>query len=123
MLKPDEWQARLSNGAATFIAIVNEADVGLVTGAKWRGREGVAGLFGMWVAPEVRRRGIGEKLAHAVIIWARSSGFKRLALEVGNENLPAIGSYSRLGFKRTGSTGSLPPPRDYIFEHARALEL
>ncbi len=120
---PEDWQARLFGDAATFVAVIDGADAGLATGAKWRGRDGVAGLFGMWVAPEARGGGAGLALVQAVIDWARASGFKRLALDVGDDNLPAIGLYERAGFEPTGATATLPPPRDHIAEHERALEL
>ncbi len=121
--KPEDWRARLSGEAATFVTVIDGTDAGLVTGAKWRGRDGFAGLFGMWVAPEARGRGVGKELVSAVVDWARSSGFKCLALDVADDNKPAVALYARLGFKPTGATTNLPPPREHISEHERVLEL
>ncbi len=120
---PAEWQALFHDDAATFVAVIDAADVGLVTGAKMRGREGVAGLFGLWVAPEARRRGVGDALVRAVVDWARGAGYARLLIEVADSNGPAVALYARAGFEPTGATGTMPPPREHITEHERALDL
>jgi len=118
------WRERLENPAArTFVASDGGADLGLVTGGPWSGRPGVAGLFAMWVAPEARGRGLGDALVGAVIDWAREADFAHLALEVADENGPAIALYARHGFEPTGRSGSLPPPREHVTEHERVLEL
>ena len=122
-LAPEDWRARLSNGSATFVAVIDGADVGLVTGAEWRGRNGVAGLFGMWVAPHTRNNGVGTTLVRAAIDWARFTGFERLALEVADQNKPAIELYRRMGIEPSGPTSNLPPPREHITEHERSLAL
>ena len=98
-------------------------DIGLVVGAEYRGRERTAGLFGMWVAPEARGTGVGNRLVSAVVAWARSSGYQRILLEVGEVNAPAIRLYVRMGFVPTGVTGTLPEPRTHIREREMALEL
>jgi len=77
----------------------------------------------MWVAPEVRRRGVGGMLVDAVIEWARSNGVTRLLLDVADNNAPAIELYARKGFEPNGEVGTLPPPREYIREHQRELRL
>ncbi len=120
---PKDWRARLSGEAATFVAVIDAADAGLATGAPWRGRDGVAGLFGMWVAPEARGRGVGRALVAAVVDWSRTGGFERLVLNVADDNRAAIGLYTRAGFEPTGATATLPPPRENITEHERALVL
>ena len=119
-----EWRARIEDPlAASFLATCDGRDVGLVTGRRWDGIEGAAGLFGMWVAPEFRRRGIGQGLVDAVVAWARTAGFARVLLDVADTNLPAIRLYASRGFEPDGVTGSQPAPRQHILEHRRALEL
>lgn len=121
---PESWRERLAGSSAvTFLATAAGQDVGLVVGAELIGRERTAGLFGMWVAPEARGTGVGDRLATAVIEWAQSSGYERLVLEVGDANTAAIGLYERMGFAPTGVTGTLPPPRAHIGEHERMLRL
>lgn len=77
----------------------------------------------MWVAPGYRGRGVGHALVAAVAAWARSAGHRRLRLEVADHNAQAVRLYERAGFIATGAHGRLPPPRDHITEHERALVL
>jgi len=116
------WQERLDS-AATFVVVQGGVDVGVVTGAAYEGRERVAGLFGMWVAPEARGTGVADVLVDEVVAWARSEGFERLVLDVADENEVAIGLYERKGFLPTGRTAHMPAPREHILEHERALQL
>jgi GNAT superfamily N-acetyltransferase len=121
---PEEWQARLASpSAATFLASVGGEDIGLVTGAEYRGRVGSAGLFGMWVAPLARGTGAADRLVEAVVLWARSEQYERVLLEVSDGNAPALGLYTRMGFALTGKTGTLPEPRTHIRELEMAFEL
>ena len=69
------------------------------------------------------RAEIADRLVETVINWARTEGFRRVVLEVANENAAAIALYRRLGFERTGATATLPAPRTHVTEHERALEL
>ena len=121
------WRERLAaSDAATFVARADGADgadVGLVVGASFRGREPAAGLFAMWVAPEARGAGVGARLVDAVVAWARERGHPRLLLEVADDNAAAIRLYERKGFAPTGVRGTLPPPREHVTEHERALVL
>ena len=120
----EEWSARLADpDGATFIAIADGEDVGLATGRDYEGHEGAAGLFGMWVAPSHRGRGIGGALVDAVVAWARARGSGRLLLDVADANAPAIALYERKGFQPTGVTGTLPAPREHLTEHQRSLDL
>jgi len=118
-----DWRRRLSSGAAVFVAMRGGQDVGTATGSAWRERPGVAGLFGMWVAPAARRGGTGKALVCAVVEWARASGFEQLILDVADSNTAAIRLYQSMGFAPTGATGTLPPPRDHVTEHERSLSL
>ena len=118
------WRARFAGSdVANFVAVLEERDVGLVTGGPFEGRDQVAGLFAMWVAPHARGAGVSDRLVAAVINWARLAEFQRLVLEVADENLAAVRLYERMGFIATGALGSLPPPRQHIREHERELML
>ncbi len=118
----EEWPIRLTReNVATFIAVSDEEnDLGLTVGAPY---DDAVGLFGMWVAPEARGTGVGGALVDAVIRWAKQSGHQRILLDVGDDNTPAITLYESKGFVRTGITGTLPPPRESITEHQRAILL
>ena len=117
----ERWRSRLgSEESATFVALVDGKDVGLVAGAAY---DSDAGLYSMWVAPEARGQGVGDALVEAVIAWARQRGHAKLYLDVGDENRAAIALYSRHGFEPTGHTGTLDPPRTHVLEHQRVLHL
>lgn len=123
---PERWQEQLSSPeAATFVAVMEGQDVGMAVGAKYEceGELEGAGLFGMWVAREARGVGAGDALVQAVVGWARSNGYERVVLDVGDWNEPAIALYVRHGFETTGVVCTLPPPRDHVTEHQRALVL
>lgn len=118
----DSWTAQLQE-IATFVAVVDGEDVGLVRGACDDLQPDAAWLISMWVSPEVRGQGVGEALIDAVVEWARVSGARRVLLAVGDHNQPAIALYARKGFEPNGAIGSLPPPRSHIREHQRELQL
>lgn len=118
------WRGRLATpSVVTLVAVDEGADVGLVTGLPWDGEPDAFGLVGMWVAPEARGRGAGDLLIVGLVVEARERGFRRLLLEVGDHNAPAIRLYERHHFHPTGLTGTLPPPRESITEHQRARDL
>ncbi len=55
-------------------------------------------LFSMWVAPAVRREGVGAALVDNVSEWGRSWGGERVILWVIGTNESAYRFYERLGF-------------------------
>jgi ribosomal protein S18 acetylase RimI-like enzyme len=118
----EEWSGMVVN-LPTFVAVVDDADVGMVRCCGDASDPLTAWLLSMWVAPAARGLGIGDRLVDEVIGWARARGCRRVLLEVANENGAAIGLYARKGFAPNGATGSLPPPRDHILEHQRELTL
>ena len=121
---PASWRERLTDpAAATFLAVDGQADVGLIVGRAYEGEPGAAGLFAMWVAPARRGRGIAQGLVDAVVAWARAGGFRRVLLDVGDENAPAVRLYAQKGFVPTGVTGCVSPDRAHVREHQRALDL
>jgi ribosomal protein S18 acetylase RimI-like enzyme len=117
-----EWRLRLARvDAATFLATLNGADVGITVVAK--NEDGEASIYSVWVAPEARGKGAGDALMSAAVVWAKAHAFVRITLDVGDFNTPAIRLYERHGFVPTGEIGTLPPPRTHITEHTRALIL
>ena len=97
-------------------------------GGDWEGMAGVfvdgaePVLWGMWVAPAARGRGLGRALVEAVIGWARVRGFVRLRLSL-SDAAPAAGRlYEALGFARTGSRRPLESD-PALEQHELALDL
>jgi len=121
--RPAEDWSRQVLDLPTFVAVVNDLDVGMVRGARDETRAGTAWLISMWVAPEVRRLGVGGCLVDAVIAWARSSRVNRLLLDVADTNPAAIALYERKGFQRNGEVSTMPHPREHIREHQRELKI
>lgn len=108
---------------ATFVAVVEGQDAGMVRSAEDHSDATSAWLISMWVAPEYRGEGIGDALITAVIEWSRAGGYRRVRLDVADQNAAAIALYARHGFEPTGEVSHLDPPRSHITEHRRVLEL
>jgi ribosomal protein S18 acetylase RimI-like enzyme len=103
-------------------AAASEEACGIVRGWLDNRVEGVAFVQAMWVAPHVRRRGVGRELIEVVADWARSRGMHTLKLMVTSSNEPAIGFYRRLGFAMTGRVQPYPnDPRLCEYEMGRSL--
>ena len=123
------WRERLrAPTAATLVAWLDGEDgqarpVGLVMVAPAFGSPEDAGIYGVWVAPSARGRGIGDALLEAAMAHARAAGHGRAVLDVGDHNEPAQRLYRRHGFSPTGRTGTLPEPRTHVTEHELALDL
>jgi GNAT superfamily N-acetyltransferase len=109
----ESWSRQLAV-LATFVAVEDGHDVGLVRGGPDDARGDTAGLLSMWVAPEARGRGVGIALIDAVIHWARATGYVRVVLDVGAHNEPAKQLYARAGF--VTSDQQVPPTREGIPE-------
>ena len=112
----EDWDMLGGGPGAVFVA------------GEWEGMAGVyldgeqPVLWGMWVAPPARGRGLGRALAETVIGWARDRGLERLTLTVSDAAAPAERLYTRLGFARTGE--SRPLESDPALEqHELALDL
>ena len=121
-LPEEAWRQQLET-LATFVAVDERVDLGIARGVTDHSIADQAFLVSMWVAPEARGKRAGERLIQAVAGWARDTGHTRLVLDVADANISAIALYERMGFIRTGETGALPPPREHILEHRRALDL
>ena len=87
-----------------------------------RHQAGVWELAKMAVAPAAQGRGIGRRLAEAVIAAARAGQAPRLFLETSPKLEAAIGLYESLGFRRV-PTGPLGPPKYRRCSIAMILDL
>jgi ribosomal protein S18 acetylase RimI-like enzyme len=66
-------------------------------------------LWGMWVAPEARGRGLGRALVEHVVGWARERGAAAVLLDLTDTERTAAAAalYSSLGFAPTGERAPL----------------
>jgi ribosomal protein S18 acetylase RimI-like enzyme len=100
-------QSEAGESAIVLVAIDGDRWVGMAAG-RWFDRErGIAHLWGMWVDPEQRRLGIGERLVADVREWAASHGARFLRLGVISHSAAATPFYEGLGFVRTGEHRAL----------------
>lgn len=70
---------------------------------------GVATLWGMWVAPTARGRGVSGQLVDAAEHWASEHGCASITLWVHRSNTAAIELYERRGFELQDDVGSDAP--------------
>jgi GNAT superfamily N-acetyltransferase len=84
-----------------FVAERDEGWIGMALGSR-TGDEPDAHLYGMWVEPAWRARGVGAALVERVLSWARSWGARSVILAVTETNMGAATFYEHLGFEDTG---------------------
>ncbi|MFD0273060.1 GNAT family N-acetyltransferase [Kitasatospora sp. NPDC127111] len=102
-----QWRARLATAEAChLVALLDGRVVGLAGGVP--GPDGTAQLRSVWVGPEVRGRGVGDRLVAAVEAWARRSGATTLTLAVLPGNDAALALYRRHGFVAADAPGLRP---------------
>jgi ribosomal protein S18 acetylase RimI-like enzyme len=117
--KPLEWYAQGAKDCAVFVAFDADMPVGMagLVGSRAAKLAHIGYLFGVYVAPEGRRRGIGDSLIKAVLDHARQRVIQ-IRLGVGTYNLPAIALYHRHGFEIYGTEPqSLYVDGEFIDEH------
>lgn len=89
----------------TFGAITEEGQLAGIATLRREEREKLrhkAHVFGMYVRPELRRRGAGRALLEATVARAREIGVRQVDLGVTNSNAAAVGLYESFGFERFG---------------------
>ena len=96
------WLARAD--AAVFVAerepagLCGFAEAGARAYADGCETSPVAYLEGWYVDADVRERGIGAALVHAVEAWAREHGYRELGSDTELENRISQQAHERLGF-------------------------
>lgn len=114
---PESWTRQLEE-LATFVAVEEGRDIGLVRVGPHDSLSDAGLLLSMWVAPEARGRGVGVALIDAVANCARSAGLLRLVLGVDLDNAHALALYRRAGFVAIDEPQPQPP-----HEHEREIQL
>ncbi len=98
-LTPDEvrtWLSRLGGEGGVFLAIIDGRVVGF--GAlDYNTIEPDTVVLGVWMLPEVRRRGIGTALAEYALGFARDKGYKRIRGRLPQDNEVALTFLSSIG--------------------------
>jgi GNAT superfamily N-acetyltransferase len=100
-------QSELADHLAIYVGVDDDRWLGMGAG-RWHDRErGIAQLWGMWVDPSARGRGLGERLVQDVRGWAAGQGARFLRLGVVTRPGDATPFYERLGFVCTGETARM----------------
>jgi GNAT superfamily N-acetyltransferase len=80
-LSDAEWQERSNRSdAAVFVVDGPGALLAMAIGGPAPGYPNAAALFGMWIDPTARGKGLGEALIDAVKAWAVEAGYRDRAL-------------------------------------------
>lgn len=113
--QPPKWWRDFVAAGAWFIAWKGHEPVGIAAAIYDRNLgPATRQLISMWVAPDVRGEGVGERLVSRVKAWAQDAGIEVLQLEVTQGNIKARRLYERCGFRLTGRT--MPHPRNALLE-------
>jgi uncharacterized protein len=80
--------------------VLFKADVGAVSRAACQ-------LQGVWVAPQFRGQGIGQRGTAAVVEYARTAIAPLVSLYVNDYNRAARAAYDRVGFRQVGTYASV----------------
>ena len=100
----EEWQESLLDpDLCLLIAFDGETPIGMARVRLLEEKPGTAGLYSMWVAPAVRRKGIGKALMDAALLWAEHRHVTEMILFVTQGNHRAKQLYLRTGFVETGT--------------------
>jgi dTDP-4-amino-4,6-dideoxy-D-galactose acyltransferase len=94
------WVSKSCTGALADTVFVADIDSGgpsgYVTCAMIRPDRGQIGLLA--VAPEARGCGIGGRLIHQALVWAKSKGAANVITVTQGRNISAVRAYERCGF-------------------------
>jgi GNAT superfamily N-acetyltransferase len=97
------WRTRMRR-SQRLVAEESDQPVGVASiGQAGDGNPKVAELFGLWVSPELRGRGVATLLVQAGADVARSQGRTHLAYWVSTDNGRAVAFASGFGFRPTDS--------------------
>jgi GNAT superfamily N-acetyltransferase len=99
----DERAAKSEAGAVSivFVAMDKNAARGMAGGFRSTDDTSAVTLWGMWVEPNLRRHGVGERLVNAIRGWASARGAARIELCVLDGADAAASLYRGLGFVTT----------------------
>ncbi|THH34608.1 GNAT family N-acetyltransferase [Neolewinella litorea] len=101
--------------AIRHVVLLLEDDKALACGALKHYRKTTAEVKRMYTTDEARGRGLAGRILHELEAWAAELGFRRLILETGIRQTPAIRLYTKHGYQRmaenygpyAGVTGSV----------------
>ena len=81
-----------------FLSVRDEASRRIVGIARMAIQPGWAGIFGLWVHPDHRRRGIASTIVSAIAMVARENNMPAIYLQVSGDNADGLAFWNGLGF-------------------------
>lgn len=90
------WLSRLGGEGGVFLALIDGRVVGFAA-LDYNTIEPDTVVLGVWMLPEVRRRGIGTALAEYALGFARDKGYKRIRGRLPSDNEVALSFLSSIG--------------------------
>ena len=108
------WADEAARGETRVLFVAETADRWLgVVGAFPRVDPSEVQLISMWVDPELRGQGIGQRLIIAVAEWAAARRCREVYLFVQETNVHAQRLYEQAGFQPTGARERVAPRRGF----------
>lgn len=90
------WIARQGGDGGCFLAFIGGNPVGFAA-LDFNTQEPDTVVLGVWLLPDVRRRGIGTALAEYALGFARDKGYKRIRGRLPQDNEIALSFLSSIG--------------------------
>lgn len=100
----DSFRRTLGRFSVVYIAELDGAVAGFMLGrvkrvAPYLGGVMVGELSDMWVEPQARRLGVGEKLSLITMQWLAAQGVHSIEVQILEGNEPIWRLYEKMGFK------------------------
>jgi ribosomal protein S18 acetylase RimI-like enzyme len=110
----DSWAAGDASGeeTTTLLAMRDREPVGIAAAYRDEREPNVFHLVAMWVAPDVRRAGIGRRLLGEIEAWIAASGGDCVQLSVADQALAACCLYEAAGYEPDGKRSQSPHTPD-----------
>jgi ribosomal protein S18 acetylase RimI-like enzyme len=109
------WRGRLGiAGSHNVVALAGNRPLGMASGMP-ADEPDVVELISLWVSPDIRGRGVGDRLIEEVVRWGRRSGATTLRLSVLDDNRAALALYKRHGFRDSGAPAPVDATRRKLF--------
>lgn len=105
-----DWAVGDASGedTATLLAMNDGEPVGMVATYRDEKRRSLFHIVAIWVAPEARRAGIGQRLLHGIEEWIASNGGTCIQLSVADAAPAAAHLYKRAGYEPDGDCTPSP---------------
>ncbi|KAK4246810.1 acyl-CoA N-acyltransferase [Corynascus novoguineensis] len=101
-----KWRARLDiPGSRNLVAFLEGHPVGMASGVPDSNNVGTIELISLWVSPDGRGTGVGDRLLDYIEQWATDLNFQTMRLSVRPSNEAAIRLYRRHGLRDAGEKG------------------